>query len=97
MTIPEAEEMLKKELAHIERMIELHGVNSPKDVAFLGVQAPAHRIRPRQMSRLRYIEHDEYAAWEGVCGCRHCQPVPADPDDQDHDERDDAREWHGVD
>ena len=33
MTIPEAEEHLRKDLEHIERMIE-SSRNSPKDVAF---------------------------------------------------------------
>lgn len=33
MTIPEAEALLKKDLAHIERMIG-YCINSPKDVAF---------------------------------------------------------------
>lgn len=48
------------------------------------------------MSRITHIEHDEYAAWEGECRCRSCQPVPTQEDD-DQDERDEALEWGGVD
>lgn len=50
------------------------------------------------MSRIRYYEHDDYAAWSGECRCNSCQPVPViDPEPEDSDERNEALEWGGVD
>jgi hypothetical protein len=47
------------------------------------------------MSRIRFIEHDEYAAWCGDCRCSHCRPFKVSDPEPD-DERDDAIEWAGV-